>query len=405
MKLKPFFNLVAVATLATFVDASAAEKSSALERVNSADFGATKELADLPAKLLSATTRHLDSLIDSSGKVANLKGKSATGMTALAFYLTYEATGKPEYRTAALRVADGILAEMKATKFGVLFVKEKEKGGSEEIDGGGPPALGWYASALAYIYHREGGKDAELIYVAGVLDRFPWNEKGWWAATIDIRSGEPKLPLSKPSPINKTAAMAMAAGMAADYVKDIDSALATRLRGKAEYCIYRQIIPAQEADGFWHYNLNGRDPKEKDVFGYFMLTAGVLFELQQLTGSYRDEALVAAQNKAGGFARVAIAPMTEPNRGSASRERATHGTPLRFTLAEDLKRTFQLGVVLIGAGENAEGRKIADAALKHFPFGNRGDDGAHSVYSTALLHRFLTRPIATLGKPVESASK
>ena len=68
--------------------------------------------------------------------------------------------------------------------------------------------------------------------------------------------------------------------------------------------------------------------------------------------------------------------MTELNRGRASRHRATPGTPARFTLTEDLKRAFQLGVVLIATGGQAEGMRIVDAALKHFPFGNRGDDGA-----------------------------
>lgn len=346
------------------------------------------ELTAFKARLLSVATRHLDLLAESPDTLKELKGKSAAGMTALAFYRMYETNGKQSYRAAALRLADGVLADMKATKFGVLFVKEKEKGSGEEIEGGGPPALGWYASALAYVYHRE-GKSAELKYVGGVLDRFPWNEEGWWASTIDIHTGEPKQPMTKPSPINKTAALAMAAGMTGMYLKDVDPELAARLRKKTEQCVYRQVIRAQEADGFWHYNLNGRDPKDKDVYGYFMLTANVLLELQENTSAYRDATLNAALKKAGEFAKSAIAPMTEPNQLAAPRQRATPGTPVRFTMAEDLKRAFQLGIVLIGTKNHAAGIKIVDTALSHFPFGNRGDDGAHAVYSTVLLEHLL----------------
>src|SRR5690349_20085892 len=72
------------------------------------------------SRLLSATRRHLNLLAESPNELNALKGKSAAGMTALAFYLTFEATGEQRYRAAALQLAEGILAEMRATKFGVL---------------------------------------------------------------------------------------------------------------------------------------------------------------------------------------------------------------------------------------------------------------------------------------------
>ena len=217
------------------------------------------ELAGFRSRLLATTTKHLDLLLKPDGKVANLKGKSADGMTALAFQLVYEMTGNQKYRAAAMELADRIVTAMKATKHGVLFIKEKDKGSGEPIAGGGPPAFGWYASAAAYVLHKEGGREDDLRYIAAVADNFPWNESGWWANTVDINTGQPKEPLTKAGAINKNAGMALAAGMLSACVQEIDPALSARLKAKADKCVYSQIIPAQEPDGFWHYGLKGND--------------------------------------------------------------------------------------------------------------------------------------------------
>src|SRR4051812_2833463 len=78
------------------------------------------------SQLLAATTKHLNALLGPDGKVVALKGKSSAADTALAYYLTYELTGDQKYRSAAVQVADGILKDMRSTKFGVLYIKEKE---------------------------------------------------------------------------------------------------------------------------------------------------------------------------------------------------------------------------------------------------------------------------------------
>ena len=57
--------------------------------------------------------------------------------------------------------------------------------------------------------------------------------------------------------INKNAGMALAAGVLSEWVREIDPALSARLKAKVEKCVDRQIIPAQEPDGFWHYGLSG----------------------------------------------------------------------------------------------------------------------------------------------------
>lgn len=329
--------------------------------------------------------RHLNQLLGGDGSVVSLKGKTAGGSEALAFYLMFEVTGQPKFRKAALSLADEVLEDMRATKFGVLPIKEKDKPGGEKIIGGGPPALGAYASGVAYILHKEGGKDKDLKYIATVLNQYPWNEDGWWAATIDVATGESKLPMTTPSIINKTAAMAMAAGMVSAYVRDIDPELSAQLKHKADKCIYSQIIPAQEADGFWHYNLSGNDPKDKDVLGYFMLTTKELATLQRFNPAYRDEKLNAALERAQAFALKCIAPMTEPNTGPACAGHSTPGTPPHYSLREDSKRSFQLGVILIGGGHLGEGIKIMSAALDHFPLGNAGQDGAHAAEPSALI--------------------
>ena len=110
------------------------------------------------AILLDTTTRHLNLLLGADGSVNSLKGKTADGQEAFAFYLMFEVTGEQKFRKAALSLADQVLKDMRATKFGVLPIKEKDKPGGKTIIGGGPPALGAYASSVAYILHQEGGK-------------------------------------------------------------------------------------------------------------------------------------------------------------------------------------------------------------------------------------------------------
>ena len=337
------------------------------------------------AQLESTLQRHLNRLLKPDGSLTSFKGKTAEGDAALAFYLEFERTGEPKFRRAAIALADEVLRDMRATKFGVLPIKEKDKPGGAVIVGGGPPALGAYVSGVAYILHREGGRGDDLRYLATVLDRYPWNEAGWWASTIDVETGESKLPMTKPAIINKTAAVAMAAGMVSAYVRDLAPEVSARLKRKTDTCLYAQILPAQEADGFWHYSLSDNDPREKDVLGYFMLTTKELMRLQRFNPDYREERLNAAVRKAQAFALQHIAPTTEPNTGNAARPHATPGTPARYAVKDDPKRSYQLGLVLLGGGHLDEGMKIVGAALPHFPFGNAGQDGAHAAEPVAMI--------------------
>ena len=354
--------------------------------------GQAPDLAAFRSRLAAATAKHLDALAGPGGKVGALKGKSVDGTTALAFYQMYELTGTAKYRAAAVALADRIVADMRATRHGVLYIKEKDTAGGESIAGGGPPAFGWYTASAAYILHKEGGRADDLEYIATVIDRYPWNEAGWWANTIDIKTGVPKEPLTKAGAVNKNAAMAMCAAVVAGHVKATAPELSARLKAKADTCIYKQILPAQEADGFWHYGLSGGDPKNKDVLGYFMVTTTALIQLQQLTDGYRDRAFQSALDKACGFAAKHIAPMTDPNRGPAPpADRATAGTPKHYALADEPKRGFQLGAVLFAGGHDAAGVKLMDEALKHFPVGNAGTDGAHAVHPCAMMLTSLRR--------------
>ena len=346
---------------------------------------ATESLAAFKSQARDTLTRHLDKLLGADGSVRAMKGKTAEGNGALAFYLMFEITGEQRYRQAALSLAEQVLKDMRATKFGVLPIKEKDKPGGTTIVGGGPPALGAYTSSVAYILHKEGGRPDDLRYIATVLDRYAWSESGWWAATIDVQTGESKLLMTKPSIINKTAAMAMAAGIASGYVRDIDPALSASLKRKTDKCIYDQIIPAQLADGFWHYGLNENDPKGKDVYGYFMLTTKELMNLQRFNPAYREARLDAALKRAQAFALTQIAPMTEPNTGPAARPHATAGTPKRYAVQDEGKRSYQLGFILFESGHHEEGRKIMSAALAHFPVGNAGQEGSHAAEPTALI--------------------
>lgn len=341
--------------------------------------------AEFMIRLQGTLVNHLDQLLNDDGSIAAMKGKTSEGNGALAFYLVFELTGDQKFRKAAITLADQVLKDMRATKHGVLPIKEKSKPSGEKIVGGGPPALGAYASSVAYILHKEGGRGDDLKYIATVLDRYPWSEEGWFASTIDVDTGESKLPMTKPAIINKTAAVAMAAGIVSGYVREIAPEFAASLKRKADKCIYSQIIPAQLEDGFWHYSLQDKDPKDKDVLGYFMLTTKELMDLQKFNPAYREEKLTAAIRKAQAFALKHIAPMTEPNTGASTSEHTTRGTPKRYAIKEDLKRSFQLGLVLIGGGHTDEGVKIMTNALDNFPIGNAGQDGAHAAEPSALV--------------------
>ena len=90
-------------------------------------------------------------LIDDTGEVVELKGKSADGQMALAFYRMFEITGNNRYRVAALAIADRLLQDMRATNYGVLPIKEKEKEDGRKFIGGGPPAMGFYPGNIGYI--------------------------------------------------------------------------------------------------------------------------------------------------------------------------------------------------------------------------------------------------------------
>src|SRR5207244_3808504 len=160
------------------------------------------------------------------------------------FEMMNEASSEARYRRAALQLADRVLAAMKKMPVGVLAIKEKEKPG-EKVMGGGPPALGWYAAALGHVYRRAGGRGDDILYVAGVLDRFAWNPKGWWAATVDVKDGHSPLPLDKPSPVNKNCGMALAAATLSEAVKGLDAKLSESLRAKTLRCLHEQIFPAQ----------------------------------------------------------------------------------------------------------------------------------------------------------------
>ena len=220
-----------------------------------------------------------------------------------------------------------------------------------------------------------------------MLDRFPWNEEGWWSADIDVKTGESKQPLSKPSPINKNAAMAMAAARVGAYIKDLDPALSARLIGKAEKCLYSQILPAQQPDGFWHYGLTGNDPRNKDILGYFMVTMDGLIQLQQYGGLPARPEFQSALDKANDFAARCIAPMTDPHRGPGCASRTTPATPTHYSAADDTKRGFQLGTILTASGNFEQAIPIMDETLKHFPYGDTGSEGAHAVHPCALMLR------------------
>lgn len=84
------------------------------------------------------------------------------------------------------------------------------------------------------------------------------------------------------------------------------------------------------------------------VLGYFMLTTKELMNVQRFNPAYRYEKVTASLQKAQAFTLKHIAPMTDPNTGNSKSKVATRGTPQHYVVKENLKRSFQLGLVLIG---------------------------------------------------------
>ena len=319
--------------------------------------------AGISARATAAVRRHLDLLLDACGRAAEIKGKDAAALTSMCFEILHASTGDARYRRAAVELAGRVLAAMRASATGVLPIKEKEKGG-EKFLGGGPPALGWYAACLAWVLHRAGGREADMEYVAQVVDRFPWNPDGWWANTIEAATGRPGI-IERPTQVNKNASMVMAAAVLCERLPPAGAALAARLRAKGLTCLRRRILPAQMSDGFWHYGLTDNDPKNKDVLGYFLLSAGLLVRVRRLAPSFRDAALDAALDRAAQFAATRIAG--------------------RYDAATDPRRVFDLILLLADTGRTAQAARILDSAFEQFPYGNAGQDGARCACDLATL--------------------
>jgi hypothetical protein len=314
----------------------------------------------LKGRIAAALRKQLDLIAPPSGEPGRVKGKDAAALLAMSFELVHGLEKRPHYRAAALTLAGRVLREMQAMPAGVLMIKEKRGGAM----GGGPPALGWYAGFLGYIFHRAGGRAADLQYLAGVLDRFPWNPEGWWSATVDS-SGRSIMPLDKPTPVNKNAGMAMACAMLSEFVRPFDAAISSRLRDKTVRCLERQIFPAQVADGSWHYGLTGRDPNNKDATGYFMLTAGLLIRLSLFAPTFRSPALDRA------LARAA--------------EYAARTVPGRYDCGDDFKRFSALALLLWHGGRTAEAAKALECTLGHYPYEDRGQEGGKAAIDAATI--------------------
>jgi hypothetical protein len=319
-------------------------------------------------RVASALRRQLESVAGSEVNPPRIKGKDAAALLAMGFDAMHGLEGNASFARAAVSLSDGVLEGMRATPTGVMMIKEKRGGAM----GGGPPALGWCATALGLVYRRSGGRGGDLRYLAGVIDRFPWNPEGWWSASVEI-DGRSVMPLDKPTPVNKNAAMAMACAVLGDCVRTLEPALSTRLHTKASTCLERQIYPAQQPDGYWHYGLTGRDPNNKDSLGYFMLTAGLLVRLSLFAPSFRTPGLKRALGRAEEFAERRILPML----GGSGAE--------RYDCQADLKRASQLAVLLWHGGYGPQTAKALDCWLRNYPYSDRGQEGGKSASDAAAM--------------------
>lgn len=323
--------------------------------------------------LLDTLRKHLDSLIGGRD-VVTMDGKDAEANTAMAFYRIAKLTGEAKYSQAAAQLADRIIKGMRSSAVGLLNIKE---GGPKNVMYGGPPPLGWYGAYTAIILGGAGRMD-DVRFIAGVLDRYPWYEGGWWSTSADVRTGQPLEPLDSPPIINKNCGMALACAVVSELVAPADAGVAGRLRDRTLKCL-RNILPAQHADGYWNYKLTGPEPAQKDTIGYFMLSTNFLIRMRELAPSFRQPALDKALARAEAFAMKEIAPMTAPNTGKQPTRPIGGATPDRYDPADLPKRSYQLAVLLLDGGYKDEASKILSHALPSFPKGDRGQHASQCV--------------------------
>jgi hypothetical protein len=340
---------------------------------------AREQLRGQDSQLIDTLREHLDLLIDGRD-VVKMDGKDAEATTAIAFYRMAKITGEAKYSNAATQLAARIVEGMRSSPVGLLNIKEW---GIRKIMYGGPPPLGWYAPYAATILGGAGRMD-DVRFIAGVLDRFPWHEGGWWASSADVRTGQPLEPLDSPPIINKNCAMAMACAVVSELVAPADAAVASRLRERTFKCM-RNILPAQHADGYWNYKLTGPEPQQKDTVGYFMLSTNFLIRMRELAPSFRQPALEKAIARAEAFALKEIAPMTAPNTGKQPTRPIGGATPDTYDPTELPKRSYQLAVLLTHGGYKEEASKILSHALASFPKGDRGQHGSQCVEPASMV--------------------
>ncbi|MSV30279.1 MAG: hypothetical protein EXQ52_16290 [Bryobacterales bacterium] len=338
---------------------------------------AHKRAQDNP--LLDTLSKHLDLLFDGR-EVAKLDGKDAEATTAMAFHRMAKITGEARYRDATGQLADRIVKGMRSSPVGLLDIKEW---GADKIMYGGPPPLAWYGAYVPIILSSSGRME-DVRFIAGVLDRFPWHDGGWWSSTADVRTGQPLEPLDSPAIINKNCGMAMACAVTSELVAQADAPLAGRLRMRALKCL-GNILPAQHSDGYWNYKLSGPEPVRKDTVGYFMLSTNFLIRLRELAPSFRQPALDKALAKAEAFAMKEIAPMTAPNTGRHPARPIGGATPDRYDPTDLPKRSYQLAVLLAHGGYTKEASRILMHALASFPRGDRGQHGSQCVEPASMV--------------------
>jgi hypothetical protein len=194
-------------------------------------------------QLVETLRQHLDLLIDGRD-VVKMEGKDCTANTAMAFYRLAGVTGLQKYYDAAALLAGRVIGAMRSSSVGLLDIKEW---GPKKIMYGAPPPLAYYAAYTAIILGAAGRSD-DVRFIAGVLDRYPWHEGGWWASQADVRTGQPLEPLDSPGIINKNCGMIMACSVLTDLLAPVDAALAGRLRERTIKCL-RTVLPAQHDDG------------------------------------------------------------------------------------------------------------------------------------------------------------
>jgi len=120
--------------------------------------------AGITARATVAVRRHLDLLLDASGRAVDIKGKDAAALISMCFEILHASTGEARYRRAAVELAGRVLAAMRASP--PACSRSRRKKGAGEVSRRRPASAGLVCRVRSLGAAPRRRREADLEYVA-----------------------------------------------------------------------------------------------------------------------------------------------------------------------------------------------------------------------------------------------